>query len=72
MGDVHAKEHIELASGARVTGNVYYTLIEMAMGAEVNGNLVRSTDVPSTPIALTHESPEVIEEPKEILGVAKQ
>jgi len=40
IGDVHARNHIELAPNARVTGNVYYTLIEMAMGAEVNGNLV--------------------------------
>ncbi len=40
VGDVHASEHIELAPAARVTGNVYYNLIEMAMGAEVNGNLV--------------------------------
>lgn len=39
-GDVHAAERIELASRARVNGNVYYNLIEMAMGAEVNGNLV--------------------------------
>ena len=39
-GDVHALEHIELASNARVTGNVYYKLIEMMRGAEVNGNLV--------------------------------
>ncbi|MCW8828521.1 MAG: polymer-forming cytoskeletal protein [Gammaproteobacteria bacterium] len=39
-GDVHAAEHIELAKMARVTGNVYYKLIEMARGAEVNGNLV--------------------------------
>lgn len=39
-GDVHADEHIELGSSARVTGNVFYHLIEMAMGAEVNGNLV--------------------------------
>lgn len=39
-GDVHASERIELASKARVNGNVFYTLIEMAMGAEVNGNLV--------------------------------
>ncbi len=39
-GDVHALEHVELAAQARVTGNVYYNLIEMAMGAEVNGNLV--------------------------------
>ena len=43
-GDVHALKHIELASQARVTGNVYYTLIEMAMGAEVNGNLVHQSE----------------------------
>lgn len=43
-GDVHASEAVELASHARVNGNVYYNLIEMAMGAEVNGNLVHETD----------------------------
>ena len=44
IGDVHASEHIELAPAARVTGNVYYNLIEMAMGAEVNGNLVHEVN----------------------------
>ncbi|HSH43134.1 MAG TPA: polymer-forming cytoskeletal protein [Arenicellales bacterium] len=39
-GDVHAGGRIELGQQARVTGNVYYHLLEMAMGAEVNGNLV--------------------------------
>ncbi|AHK78412.1 cell shape determination protein CcmA [Ectothiorhodospira haloalkaliphila] len=42
-GDVHASARVELSSGAQVTGNVYYTLIEMAMGAEVNGNLVHQS-----------------------------
>ena len=42
-GDVYASHHIELAPAARVTGNVYYNLIEMAMGAEVNGSLVHQT-----------------------------
>ena len=37
---MYAKQHIELAANARITGNVYYRLIEMAMGAEVNGSLV--------------------------------
>lgn len=46
LGDVYASEHIELAPAARVTGNVYYNLIEMAMGAEVNGNLVHRVDAP--------------------------
>ena len=40
IGDVQASGHVELASHAKVHGNVYYNLIEMAMGAEVNGNLV--------------------------------
>ncbi len=38
-GDVFASERVELASKARVTGNVTYNLIEMAVGAEVNGKL---------------------------------
>jgi cytoskeletal protein CcmA (bactofilin family) len=50
-GDVHASEKVELASQARVIGNVYYNLIEMAIGAEVNGNLVhRSDSGGSTPV----------------------
>ncbi|MFQ5645203.1 MAG: polymer-forming cytoskeletal protein [Thiogranum sp.] len=44
QGDVHISERVELASHARVTGNVYYNLIEMAMGAEVNGNLVHQAE----------------------------
>jgi len=40
-GDIHASEHAELMSGARVNGNVYYDLLEMAVGSEVNENLVR-------------------------------
>lgn len=43
-GDVYASESVELASLARVNGNVYYQLIEMAMGAEVNGNLVHKLE----------------------------
>ncbi len=57
VGDVHARERIELASNARVTGNVYYALIEMAMGAEVNGNLVHSGEESRAPLKLSHETP---------------
>ncbi len=49
-GDVYALAHIELAPQARVTGNVYYHLIEMAMGAEVNGSLVHQNKQP-VPVA---------------------
>lgn len=57
IGDVHACDHIELAPAARITGNVYYTLIEMAMGAEVNGNLVhRGTDDEGPKLQIGHEA----------------
>jgi cytoskeletal protein CcmA (bactofilin family) len=39
-GNVRAGVRMELAGQARVTGNVYYQLLEMEIGAEVNGNLV--------------------------------
>lgn len=42
-GDVYASSRIELANKARVTGSVYYNLLEMEMGAEVNGSLERAT-----------------------------
>jgi cytoskeletal protein CcmA (bactofilin family) len=38
-GDVHSSKHLELATKAKVQGNVYYTLVEMAAGSEVNGSL---------------------------------
>jgi cytoskeletal protein CcmA (bactofilin family) len=43
-GDVHASDRVELAAKARITGSVYYHLIEMAMGAEVNGSLVKRSN----------------------------
>ena len=39
-GDVYAERHVELTSSARISGDVYYGLIEMAMGAEVKGSLI--------------------------------
>ncbi len=39
-GNVFASEHIELAANAKISGNVYYNLLEMAMGAEVNGQMI--------------------------------
>ncbi|WP_028008377.1 bactofilin family protein [Solimonas flava] len=42
-GDVYASEKITLAAKARVTGNVYYKIIEMEGGAQVNGQLVHET-----------------------------
>jgi cytoskeletal protein CcmA (bactofilin family) len=39
-GDILAHERVELGATARVTGNVYYAVIEMEMGAEITGKLI--------------------------------
>jgi len=52
-GSVFAKDRVELASKARVEGDVHYALIEMAMGAEVNGKLVRISAEDSAPLLLS-------------------
>ena len=57
IGDVHAVQHIELAAQARVTGNVYYSLIEMAMGAEVNGSLVHRGEAAPQVVKFKPEEP---------------
>ena len=57
VGDVRAADHIELAANARISGNVYYRLIEIAMGAEVNGNLVHIQDDAESRLKLRHEPP---------------
>jgi cytoskeletal protein CcmA (bactofilin family) len=39
-GNVYASNKVELASRAKVQGNLYYKLIEMHLGALVDGQLV--------------------------------
>jgi len=56
VGDVYALNHIELAPNARVTGNVYYNLIEMAGGAEVNGSLIHYDNKDSKPASAVQQS----------------
>lgn len=41
-GNIHAGERVELASKARVNGNVYYRVAEMRPGAVLNGRLVHA------------------------------
>ncbi|MEM7408284.1 MAG: polymer-forming cytoskeletal protein [Pseudomonadota bacterium] len=64
-GDVYSSKRIQLAANARISGNVYYRLIEMEMGAEVNGSLVHLGDdakarlsIDASPARLTDESHE--------------
>lgn len=39
-GDVHASERVELASQARVEGNVHYKVAQMAAGSTLTGRLI--------------------------------
>ncbi|MBT8423177.1 MAG: polymer-forming cytoskeletal protein [Gammaproteobacteria bacterium] len=43
-GDLLVTEKAELGPTARVTGNVYYNLIEIAAGAEINGKLIHEVE----------------------------
>jgi len=45
-GDVTADERLELASNARVEGNVYYKVLEMSAGAQINGKMVHRAEPP--------------------------
>lgn len=61
VGDVYVGERLELASHAKVTGNVFYNLLEMAMGAEVNGSLVHRAESQREPVS-EPSKPEAVEE----------
>ena len=45
-GDVTALDRLELASNARVEGNVYYKVLEMSAGAQINGKMVYQAEAP--------------------------
>jgi cytoskeletal protein CcmA (bactofilin family) len=59
-GDILAHDRVELGATARVTGNVYYGLIEMEMGAEINGKLIHEPRKPGAPAAKPDSEPNVI------------
>ena len=44
-GNIYASARMELATKARVKGNIYYTLIEMQLGAMVDGQMVHDENL---------------------------
>jgi len=56
IGDVTTTERLTLAAKARVTGNVYYKILQMEPGALINGQLVHEAAEPVV-AALTHQKP---------------
>jgi cytoskeletal protein CcmA (bactofilin family) len=59
-GDILAHDRVELGATARVTGNVYYGLIEMEMGAEINGKLIHEPRKPGTAAVKPDSEPKAI------------
>ena len=57
-GGVYGQEKITLAAKARVTGNVYYKIIEMEGGAQVNGQLVHESSALNSSADLANEGGE--------------
>ncbi|MDO8825575.1 polymer-forming cytoskeletal protein [Methylophaga sp.] len=53
-GHIYAAEHVELASKARINGNVFYKLLEVAMGSEVNGQLIHVGEAEESNLNLDH------------------
>ncbi|MGM0554272.1 MAG: bactofilin family protein [Pseudomonadota bacterium] len=41
-GDIHVSEHVELGQTARLSGNLYYNLLQMEEGACIDGQLKRT------------------------------
>ncbi|MES2605101.1 MAG: polymer-forming cytoskeletal protein [Pseudomonadota bacterium] len=57
-GDIYSSNHVELAAKARVTGNLFYHLMEMVLGCVVHGQL---THMASTEIVQMTKQPRLRE-----------
>lgn len=44
IGNVYSSEHVELEAKSRITGDVYYNLLEISSGAQISGRLVHTPD----------------------------
>ena len=45
-GDLHVSERLELGATARISGNVYYKVLEMTAGAQINGAMIHEGEAP--------------------------
>lgn len=55
-GDIICSEHLKLYSKARITGNIFYRVLEMAAGAQISGQIRRideGTVIDAKPISST-------------------
>ena len=54
IGNIYASEHIDIASKARIQGNIYYHFLEMAMGSSVNGRMIHISESEDQVLDLEH------------------
>ncbi len=57
IGDIYSSEHIELQARSRITGDVYYNLLEISSGAQISGRLVHTPNSKGEPLAGVEEAP---------------
>lgn len=43
-GNVYSNRHIELEANSRITGDVYYNLLEISSGSKISGRLVHTPE----------------------------
>ncbi|HDZ57915.1 MAG TPA: polymer-forming cytoskeletal family protein [Pseudomonas xinjiangensis] len=60
VGDVHAFEHLELDTKARINGDLHYRFLEMVMGAQISGQLhyLGGGEMLTSPLPLTQVTEE--------------
>lgn len=56
LGDIYSTSHLELASHAKIQGDVYYNLLEMAVGSEVNGQLIHLENEEDDVLNVEHDA----------------
>lgn len=42
IGNLYSSQHVELEAKSRITGDVYYNLLEISTGAQISGRLVHT------------------------------
>ncbi len=56
IGNVYSSQHVELAANAKISGTVYYRLLEMVTGCEVTGQLVHVAEDDDAIINVEHNA----------------
>ena len=56
IGNVYSSEHVILEAKSRITGDVYYNLLEISTGAQVSGRLVHTPNSAEVELKLVEDA----------------